>query len=277
MSATLSSMSDEHDRGLAHDLPRLISRRSALGAMAGSIGAVALAACGSSDSGGSAAKTTAATETDSRSGASASEVPDETAGPFPGDGSNGPNVLSESGVVRRDITKSFGDASGVAGGVPTTLAMTLLDVGGGGKPLAGAAVYVWHCDREGRYSLYDDEVTGENYLRGVQETGRDGRLSFKTVFPAAYMGRWPHIHFEVYESLDAATSAGTLMKTSQIALPIETCKQVYATEGYEQSVQNLSQTSLDTDMVFSDGYAGQLAKASGSVSDGLTVRLNVGV
>ena len=155
--------------------------------------------------------------------------------------------------------------------------MTLLDVSGGGKPLAGAAVYVWHCDREGRYSLYDDEVTGENYLRGVQESGRDGRLSFETIFPAAYMGRWPHIHFEVYESLDAATSAGTLMKTSQIALPAETCKQVYATEGYEQSVQNVSQTSLETDMVFSDGYASQLAKASGSVSDGLTVRLNVGV
>jgi len=273
MTADRDEGTEDHDRGLAFDLPKLMSRRRALGTLAGSVGAVALAACGSKNE--SSATNTAATETTSRT--SATEVPDETAGPFPGDGSNGPNVLSESGVVRRDITKSFGDASGVAGGVPTTLAMTLLDVGGGGKPLAGAAVYVWHCDREGRYSLYDDEVTGENYLRGVQTSGRDGRLSFETIFPAAYMGRWPHIHFEVYESLDAATSAGTLMKTSQIALPVETCKQVYATEGYEQSVQNLSQTSLDTDMVFSDGYAGQLAKASGSVGDGLTMRLNVGV
>ncbi len=107
--------------------------------------------------------------------------------------------------------------------------------------------------------------------------GSSGDSESATIFPAAYMGRWPHIHFEVYESLDAATSSGTLMKTSQIALPAETCKQVYATEGYEQSVQNLGQTSLDSDMVFSDGYSGQLAKASGSVSDGLTMRLNVGV
>ena len=37
------------------------------------------------------------------------EIPEETAGPFPGDGSNGPNVLTESGVVRSDITASFGD------------------------------------------------------------------------------------------------------------------------------------------------------------------------
>ena len=49
------------------------------------------------------------------------EIPEETAGPFPGDGSNGVNVLSESGVVRSDITSSFGSASGVAEGVPVTV------------------------------------------------------------------------------------------------------------------------------------------------------------
>lgn len=36
------------------------------------------------------------------------EVPDETAGPYPGDGSNGPNVLTESGIVRSDIRPGFG-------------------------------------------------------------------------------------------------------------------------------------------------------------------------
>ena len=36
------------------------------------------------------------------------EIPEETAGPYPGDGSNGVNVLSESGIVRSDITSSFG-------------------------------------------------------------------------------------------------------------------------------------------------------------------------
>ena len=223
--------------------------------------------------GGSSEPSTSGAATATASG----EIPEETAGPFPGDGSNGPNVLTESGVVRQDITKSFGDASGVAEGVPTTVTMTLLDVAGGGAPLAGAAVYLWHCDVAGRYSLYDQEVANENYLRGVQESDADGKVTFKTIFPAAYSGRWPHIHFEVYESLDAATAAQTKLRTSQLAIPQEACDAVYATAGYEQSVQNLAQTSLDSDMVFSDGYASQLATATGSVDEGYTLTLNVGV
>ena len=122
--ATVRPMHD-HDRGLSHDLP-LITRRRALAAVTGGLGLL-IAGCGSSDSGGSAKATPAA----------AGAVPEETAGPFPGDGSNGPNVLSESGVVRRDITKSFGDASGVAEGVPTTLELKLVDVAGGGGAARG--------------------------------------------------------------------------------------------------------------------------------------------
>ena len=52
------------------------------------------------------------------------EIPDETAGPYPGDGSNGPDVLEQSGIVRSDIRSSFGDASGTAEGVPMTLELT---------------------------------------------------------------------------------------------------------------------------------------------------------
>jgi protocatechuate 3,4-dioxygenase beta subunit len=254
-------MTHDHAKGLDHDLPRLINRRRAVGLFAGGIGSAFLAACGSSDD-----KATTTTV-----------VPEETGGPFPGDGSNGPNVLTESGVVRRDITKSFGDASGTADGVPTTVEMTLLDVAGGGKPMAGAAVYIWHCDAAGRYSLYDAEISGENYCRGVQAAGDDGKVVFDTIFPAAYSGRWPHIHFEVYESLDAAQAATTKLRTSQIAVPEDVCDEVYATSGYEQSVQNLQQTSLETDNVFSDGYASQLATASGSPDDRITLTLNVGV
>jgi protocatechuate 3,4-dioxygenase beta subunit len=266
---------EDHDKGLAFDMPRLISRRRALGVLTGSVASAALTACGASSGSSGSASTSASTTT--TSGESTTEIPDETAGPYPGDGSNGPNVLTESGVVRRDITKSFGDASGVAKGVPATVEMTLLDVAGGGTPLAGAAVYLWHCNIDGHYSLYDDDVAQENYLRGVQESDADGKLWFTTIFPAAYAGRWPHIHFEVYESLDSATSGGSKRKTSQIALPHETCELVYAADGYEQSVTNLAQTSLDTDNVFSDGYASQLATASGGVDDGIRVALNVGV
>jgi protocatechuate 3,4-dioxygenase beta subunit len=260
-------MSDEHDRGLGYDLPRLVSRRTAVGLLAGGVGSAVLAACGSS---GGDATTTTTTSAAAATGDTA-EIPEETAGPFPGDGSNGPDVLSESGVVRRDISRSFGDASGTAEGVKTTVQMTLLDVSAGGAPLAGAAVYLWHCDREGRYSLYDADISGENYLRGVQVSAKDGTLRFDTIFPGAYAGRWPHMHFEIYDKL-----GGTKLRTSQIALPQATCERVYAASGYEQSVQNLAQTSLDSDMVFSDGYASQLAKAGGS-ANAVILALNVGV
>jgi protocatechuate 3,4-dioxygenase beta subunit len=263
---------EDHDRGLAFDLPRLVTRRTAVGLLAGGIGSVLVAGCGGSDG-----ETTTTTSGSESSAGTTAEIPEETAGPFPGDGSNGPNVLTESGVVREDITRSFGKSSGVAEGVATTVEMTLLDVADSGKPLTGAAVYLWHCDIAGRYSLYDEEIAGENYLRGVQESDTRGKLSFKTIFPAAYAGRWPHIHFEVYETLDAATQGSGKLRTSQIAIPEEICQTVYATNGYEQSVANMSQTSLETDMVFSDGYRSQLATVTGSVEDGIGLALNVGV
>src|SRR5262245_33798282 len=46
-------------------------------------------------------------------------IPSETAGPYPGDGTNGPNVLTQSGIVRSDIRASFGSAgTTVAPGTP---------------------------------------------------------------------------------------------------------------------------------------------------------------
>ena len=256
----------DHDRGLDFDLPRLISRRRALGVMLGGLGSAVVVACGGSAS----PETGGATAT-------GDTIPDETAGPFPADGSNGPNILTESGVVRQDITQSVGDASGVAEGIPTTINLQLLDVAGGGGPLAGAAVYIWHCDREGRYSLYSQGATDQNYLRGVQEADGSGRVTFTSIFPASYSGRWPHIHFEVYPSLDEATKAGSPTVTSQLAFPEDTCTAVYAADGYEQSVRNLAQVSLERDMVFSDGVSQPLATMTGSADSGYVATLDVPV
>jgi protocatechuate 3,4-dioxygenase beta subunit len=177
-------------------------------------------------------------------------------------------VLSESGIVRRDITSSFGSSSTKAEGVPLTITMTINDFANDKSPLAGGAVYLWHCDREGRYSLYSQGVTNENYLRGVQETDDRGQVSFTTIFPACYSGRWPHIHFEVYPSLAKATSSANKIATSQMALPETTAKAVYATSGYEQSVRNLSRVSLDSDNVFSDGYDLQMPTVTGDAASG---------
>lgn len=274
---------DDHDLGLGFDLSTLLDRRRALKLMAG-VGLVALGACGGKDGTASGASTTTSTSggsstTSDPGGANAScdTIPQETAGPFPGNGSNGPDVLSESGIVRRDITSSIGSSRTKAGGVPLTVNLVIVDQANGCKPLSGAAVYLWHCDREGRYSLYSQGVTDENYLRGVQEADADGRVTFKTIFPAAYQGRWPHIHFEVYRSLTEATPAGSTLAVSQLALPESTCQDVYATAGYEASVRNLSQTSLSRDNVFADGSSQQMATISGSVGAGYTAELSVPV
>ena len=273
----------DHDAGLSLDLPTMITRRRALGRAALGGLTTILAACGSGGGDAAGATTSAGTSaatttaTSSSGDASVAEAPEETAGPYPADGSNGINVLTESGIVRSDITRSFGTGSAVAAGVPLAIAMTILDVQAGGTPVAGAAVYAWHCDREGRYSLYDSTLANENYLRGVQESDRSGTVTFTSVFPACYSGRWPHIHFEVYPSLAEATAAGSKLVTSQIALPEDACAAVYATSGYEQSVANLSQVSLATDMVFADGYSTQLGTVTGSAGSGMTVSLNVGV
>jgi protocatechuate 3,4-dioxygenase beta subunit len=204
------------------------------------------------------------------------EIPQETAGPYPGDGSNGPNVLEASGVVRQDITSSFGTSTTKADGVPLTVTLTLLDNANGCVPLAGAAVYAWHCDKEGRYSLYDSGLENENFLRGVQEADANGQVTFKTIYPGAYNGRWPHIHFEVFESMNNATAAGQVLAVSQIALTDAACREVYASAGYETSARNFPNTTLRSDNVFGeDGGIYQLATMSGAVSGGYTAGLNV--
>jgi protocatechuate 3,4-dioxygenase beta subunit len=101
--------------------------------------------------------------------------------------------------------------------------------------------------------------------------------SFSSIYPACYSGRWPHMHFEIYKSIDDATSGGTKLATSQIALTEDVSDTVYAEAGYEQSVQNMSRVSLSSDMVFSDGVELETPTVSGSVADGYTIALTVGV
>jgi protocatechuate 3,4-dioxygenase beta subunit len=255
----------EHDLGLQHDMTVLLGRRRLLGLLAGA-GLVAVAGCatpGSPPGGGG-----------SVAAGSAGEIPQETAGPYPGDGSNGPNVLTESGIVRSDITTSFGSSSGTAAGVPLTIRLNVTDLAG--AALSGAAVYVWHCDRDGRYSLYD--IEDQNYLRGVQVADAAGTVSFTSIFPGAYSGRWPHAHFEVYKAIGDATTSDNAITTSQIALPEAICDEVYATDGYGQSVTNMGRTSLSSDNVFrDDGGVKQLATMTGTVASGLTATFTVPV
>lgn len=280
---------DDHDDfgGLERDLPRLIDRRRALWVVGGGLGALTLAACGSTTSAKSTATTivggssstvsTLASGSDTGSNASCTKLPTETAGPYPGDGSNGPNVLTESGVVRQDITTSFGSMTGSVTGVPLTMKFKVLNAAMGCTPYAGAAMYAWHCDAKGQYSLYSPGVTNQNWLRGVQQADADGWVTFTTIFPGCYAGRWPHVHFEVYSSLAKATTPRNAALTSQLAMPQDACEKVYATSGYGSSATNLKGVSLQRDNVFSDGWQTQLGTVTGDVTSGMTVTLNVPV
>jgi hypothetical protein len=137
---------------------------------------------------------------------------------------------------------------------------------------------VWHCDRDGGYSLYSDKITKENYLRGVQIADDQGVVKFTSIFPACYTGRWPHIHFEVYPDQASITDSTKAIATSQVALPKDVCDTVYATAGYESSVKTLAQVSLADDNVFGDDDgASQLGTVTGDVKNGYVVMLTVGV
>jgi protocatechuate 3,4-dioxygenase beta subunit len=266
------------DQGLVFDVGTLTSRRRILAVLGLGAATVGLAACGGS-SGSSASSSTSSSSSSSSGGTTATgEIPEETSGPYPGDGSNGPDVLEQSGIVRSDIRSSFGEMTGTAAGVPMTLVLTLTDLADGGAPFEGVAVYVWHCSREGGYSLYSQGIEEQNYLRGVQIADATGVVRFTSIFPACYDGRWPHIHFEVYPDQASITDSTSAIATSQVALPQDICETVYAQDGYQASVANLARVSLQTDGVFGDdGAAKQLGTVTGEVSTGYTVNLAVGV
>lgn len=290
----------DHDRGLQYDLERIAAireRRRVLGLMLSGSAAVLLAACGG-DGGSTAASTSSSGSSGSDSSGSGSSSgssdtssciasPSETAGPYPSDGSNTvngmvSNVLSQSGVVRSDIRSSFDISGNTAPGVPLALTLSLVNSNNLCAPLSGYAVYLWHCTRDGAYSLYSSGVQNENYLRGVQVSDSSGQLTFTTIFPGCYSGRYPHIHFEVYPSLAMATNYTNKILTSQMALSRDICSTVYnGATGYGASVSNLAAVTTASDNVFGDNTAAQIAamtpSLSGSIAAGYTGSIVIGV
>ena len=178
---------DETDRGLVYDLGTLDRRRMLQLLGFGGISAGMFVIAGCTPGAGASPSASASAAASAAAGASCAVIPEETAGPFPGDGSNGPDVLNQSGVVRKDIRSSFGSSTTTAQGVPLTIQLTIQDATDC-APIAGAAVYLWHCDRDGNYSLYSQAAANENYLRGVQEADADGVVTFDEHLPGVLLG-----------------------------------------------------------------------------------------
>jgi len=254
------------DQGAGFDISTLLTRRRVLGLVGVGVGAAALAACGASSSGSASSTSTTAD----------GEIPEETNGPYPADGTNGTNVLTESGIVRSDITSSL-DGGTTAEGVPLEFTFTLTDMAEDDSPFAGVAVYLWQCDAQGLYSMYSEGVEDETYLRGVQVADAEGQVRFRTIVPGCYPGRWPHLHFEVYPDVGSATTGENAIATSQVAFPEKLADKVYELDTYEGSADNLAEVSLDTDMVFSDGYELEMGIFTGSPSAGYKGSLAVAV
>jgi protocatechuate 3,4-dioxygenase beta subunit len=285
-------MPTHHDYGhLQADLDKLLhvatSRRRSLRWIFAGAASVPLHGCGgasggSTDFGMTPVTATNTTTTTASANAACSVIPEETGGPYPADGSNTvngkpANALALSGIVRKDIRWSFAGAEGVAMGVPLTIRLKLVNVAAGCATASGAAVYLWHCDRDGNYSMYSNAVQGENYLRGVQEADAEGFVTFTTIFPGCYDGRMPHVHFEVYPTLARATSAANRVKTSQFTFPLATLNEAYTAAGYGASVANLARISYATDNVFGDGSSLQMAAMGGDIVNGYVAELTVGV
>jgi protocatechuate 3,4-dioxygenase beta subunit len=203
--------------------------------------------------------------------ACAEVIPTETAGPFPGR-----ELLAMPDAVRSDLRASIGDATGVAAGVAMTLTLTIIDTAAGCAPAAGAAVHLWQCDAAGAYSMYAGSAAEANYLRGVQVCDADGRVTFTTIVPGCYPGRWPHLHLEVYPSLAAATGGGEARRTSQLAFPASACELAYATAGYEASATALADVTLAGDLAFRDDVELQLATVTGDAA-GMVASIEIAI
>jgi protocatechuate 3,4-dioxygenase beta subunit len=193
-------------------------------------------------------------------------TPELTEGPF----------YLDTGRLRRDITEGLP-------GVPLRLRITLLDLDGC-KPLQGAAVDIWHCDAQGRYSGYGGQAgppphppggtpppfapglppsgvlghppkprpsNAQTFLRGLQLTDAAGLAQFDTIYPGWYAGRAVHIHLKVH-------AGGHVCHTGQIAFPEDACAAVAQVEPYAR--HQVPRTPAAQDGVFGGSAAAAMLK-----------------
>jgi protocatechuate 3,4-dioxygenase beta subunit len=248
-----------------------LSRRTLLGGIGGLSG-LTLLGCSGGDGGSGAGATsttgtsatttsTAGTTTSSSASGSCVLIPQETVGPYPLFN----DIASAAAYQRDDITEG-------KPGVPLTLTLNIVNVNNGCAPILTAMVYVWHCDKDGYYSGYNQsgaDMRGQTFCRGVLTTDTNGRVTFDTIYPGWYPGRATHIHFRVYLALD-------LQATSQLAFPNAMTSAVYATSLYAAKGQN--PTTPTSDGIFSDGVTYQMATVTpNATTGGYDAQLTIGI
>jgi hypothetical protein len=168
----------------------------------------------------------------------------------------GPYYISKE-KLRRNITEG-------RAGMPLTLRARVVNASNC-KPIAGAAVDIWHADALGVYSGV--QGSSGTFMRGIQKTDAKGYAVFKTVYPGWYMGRTVHIHVKVH-------IGGNVVHTGQLYFPDTITDAVYAKSPYA------SRPSRDTrnasDSIFRNGGSKSLLglRRSGS---GYVAAITMGV
>lgn len=229
-----------------------ITRREALGMLGATGAALSLIRC--ADSPTSPSSNTDVTTSTTGTSSTCAVTPSETAGPYP----------SLTDLFRSDIREG-------KSGLPVTLTITVVNTNNSCGPVTGANVEIWQCDAEGHYSQYSQpgyNGQSETFLRGIQTTDSNGRVTFTTIYPGWYQGRATHIHVEVSVN-------GSSVKVTQIAFPESTTAAVYASGVYESKGQN--PTSNSGDNIFADSLASELATVSGDATNGYAATFTVGI
>lgn len=82
-------------------------------------------------------------------------------------------------------------------GQPVALTGTVIDLAG--RAVRGAVVEIWQCDQQGRYHHPGDGGHADAAFQGFGRVpvGQLGDYRFRTIRPAPYSGRTPHIHVKV--------------------------------------------------------------------------------
>jgi protocatechuate 3,4-dioxygenase beta subunit len=173
-------------------------------------------------------------------------TPEQTEGPY----------YVDDSMVRRDVTEG-------REGVALELRLSVRDATAC-EPIRDATVEIWHCDAQGAYSGFDEEGS---FLRGTQRSDRNGRVSFRTIYPGWYQGRATHIHVKVHV-------AGNEVHTGQLYFDEAVTRAVYGRPPYDSRGEPT--TTNASDGIYAAGGE-QSMLALSRQGDGYVGRMTLGV